>query len=221
MNVVIILAIVGLLWVLIEVLSVVFKMTGLEYSKARFQVISILTHTGFTTRESELIVQHPLRRRLASILMIISYIIQVALISVLIDMFMKRTSEALNVLVILGVVLVFIIFATRNKYISGKIDRLIERMLLKRIMKRIKRRPVDKVLKISPEYGIYDIIIDDKSPLRGVSLKEAQLPSHYIHVLKIDRGAAVIDFPDASVVIQQGDRLIVYGRIESIQAFVV
>ena len=51
------------LWLLVEILAIVFRITGLDSQKARFQVISILTHTGFTTRESELIAQHPLRRK--------------------------------------------------------------------------------------------------------------------------------------------------------------
>ncbi|MBT3319023.1 MAG: hypothetical protein HN948_07025 [Clostridia bacterium] len=58
------------IWLLVEVLAIVFRITGLNSQKARFQVISILTHTGFTTRESELIAQHPLRRKLASALIV-------------------------------------------------------------------------------------------------------------------------------------------------------
>ncbi|MCK5130010.1 MAG: hypothetical protein KAQ68_09165 [Clostridiales bacterium] len=72
MSLVSILIIFIVLWLLIEILSVVFKMTGLELDKARFQIISIITHTGFTTKESELISQHSLRRRIASILMVVS-----------------------------------------------------------------------------------------------------------------------------------------------------
>ena len=50
-----------------------FRLTGMPMKKARFQVIS-LTSTGFTTKESEIIVQNPLRRKFASWLMIISYV---------------------------------------------------------------------------------------------------------------------------------------------------
>ena len=55
--------------------------------KARFQVISIITNTGFTTKESELITQHSQRRRIAEMLMLISYVGTATLISVIINIF--------------------------------------------------------------------------------------------------------------------------------------
>lgn len=59
---------------LIEVITVLFKLTGLSEEKARFQVISLLTGSGFTTKESELVTQHSTRRKLAQFLMILGYV---------------------------------------------------------------------------------------------------------------------------------------------------
>ena len=42
-------------WVISELFAMLFRFTGLPDEKARFQVISLLTGTGFTTRESEMI----------------------------------------------------------------------------------------------------------------------------------------------------------------------
>ena len=92
MSFVIFLVLFVVIWLLIEILAIVMKLTGLELSKARFQLISILTHTGFTSRESELIVQHPIRRKIASILMIVSYVAQITLITLLFDALSKITS---------------------------------------------------------------------------------------------------------------------------------
>ena len=44
-----------LYWVITELFTFFFRLTGLPDEKARFQVISLLTGTGFTTRESEII----------------------------------------------------------------------------------------------------------------------------------------------------------------------
>ena len=52
-------------WVMTELFTVLFRFTGLPDEKARFQVISILTGCGFTTRESELLLSNSSRRRLA------------------------------------------------------------------------------------------------------------------------------------------------------------
>ena len=42
-------------WVISELFTLLFRFTGLPDEKARFQVISLLTGCGFTTRESELL----------------------------------------------------------------------------------------------------------------------------------------------------------------------
>ena len=216
MDIIILFVVLGLMWIIIEVLSIALKMTGLELYRARFQVISLITHTGFTTRESELITQHPTRRRLASILMLVSYIAQITLISVFLHVITANAEQLGLVLGIIAVMGLFVYFATRNRFFSTRINRFMEKLLRKRIMKDIEKQQIDKVLKISPNYGIYEMIVDDKSPLCGKSLAETRLKDEYIQVLKVDRGSATVDFPNASMVIESGDKLIVYGKTSSI-----
>ena len=209
------------IWLIVEILSIVFKITGLDLNKARFQIISILTHTGFTTRESELIAQHPLRRKLASILMLLSYVAQASLISLIINVISGDTQEILYIGIFLVVVTVIIILITRNKYVSNKFDKLIERMLQKRMVKQAQSRPIDQVLKISPGYGVYEVMVEADSPIADKTLGQARLKDIFIQVLKIDRGSSTIDFPDADTEIQSGDVLIVYGKIKSIKDVVL
>ncbi len=217
MDIVYFAVIVAVLWLLVEILSVIFKITGLDLYKARFQVISILTHTGFTTRESELIAQHPLRRRLASILMLVSYIAQASLISVMFSMVSQNAKQLLYIGIALAVILVLYFVFSHNKYISGKVNRAVEKLIAKRFMKNVQRRSVDQVLKISPEYAVYELLVDSDSPLANVTLRAAKLNERFISVLKIDRGSATLDFPKADTVIQPGDVLIVYGKIKFIK----
>ena len=54
----------------IEIHVVLFRLTGLKLEISRFQVISMMTGTGFTTGESELVLGHPIRRRLAIFLIL-------------------------------------------------------------------------------------------------------------------------------------------------------
>ena len=51
--------------ILIEIFSMLFRITGLTKEKASFQAISLLTNCGFTTGESEVITSDRLRRRIA------------------------------------------------------------------------------------------------------------------------------------------------------------
>lgn len=54
----------------IEIHVILFRLTGLKLEVSRFQVISMMTGTGFTTGESELILGHPVRRKLAIFLIL-------------------------------------------------------------------------------------------------------------------------------------------------------
>jgi hypothetical protein len=216
LSIVYIAVLLAAIWLLIEILSIVFKITGLDLNKARFQIISILTHTGFTTRESELIAQHPLRRKLASILMLLSYVAQASLISLLINMISQDTQELLYTGIFLVIVCAIIILMTRNKYMSSKFDKLVARIVQKRLIKQA-QRPVDQVLKISPGYGVYEVLVEPESRVANKTLREARLHDLFIQVLKIDRGSTTLDFPEADSQIQPGDVLIVYGKIRAIK----
>jgi len=195
------------------------KITGLELSKARFQIISILTHTGITTRESELIVQHPVRRRIASILMIVSYLAQATLITLLFDMIYRNGNNLFVVFIVLSGFLIFIIAVTRNKFILEKFESIAEKILIKRI-KSIKGSRIDTILNLSPEFSVFEILIDEKSQICNKTLRETKLKENYIQVLKIDRGSEILDFPKADTQVLIGDRMIVYGKIESITKFI-
>lgn len=54
----------------VRVADVAMRLTGLPEAVARFQCLSALTGTGFTTHESEMIVNYPIRRRILVSLMI-------------------------------------------------------------------------------------------------------------------------------------------------------
>ena len=221
MNIIFVFVILFALWLTIEILYIILKITGLDLNKARFQVISMITHTGFTTRESELIVQHPLRRRIASILMVLSYIAQASLISVLFSLLTKNEEQLIYIGILLLALTLFTLFITRNKTMSSRFNRLMERFISRRILRQTDRRTVDEVLKVGTGYGVYEVVIDDHSPVKGLSLEESKLHAQYIHVLKIDRGATVIDFPQADFVVRTGDILIVYGKIQAIKDLVL
>ena len=47
-----------------EIFTILFRLTGLPEKRARFQAVSLLTTSGFTTNESELIMKSSLRRKI-------------------------------------------------------------------------------------------------------------------------------------------------------------
>lgn len=76
-------------WVIAEIFTVLFHFTGLPDEKARFQVMSLLTGCGFTTRESEMVVSSRPRRRLARITMLFGYVFNITIVSAFINVFLS------------------------------------------------------------------------------------------------------------------------------------
>ena len=78
-----------LYWVISETFTIFFRFTGLPEEKARFQVISLLTGCGFTTRESEIFLSSRTRRRMARFTMLFGYVFNITIVSALINVFMS------------------------------------------------------------------------------------------------------------------------------------
>ena len=77
-----------LYWVIAELFTFFFRLTGLPAERARFQVVSLLTGTGFTTRESEIVLTSRLRRRLARVTMLFGYVFNITIVSAFINVFL-------------------------------------------------------------------------------------------------------------------------------------
>ena len=80
-------------WVITELFTFFFRFTGLPVEKARFQVISLLTGTGFTTRESEIILASRRRRRLARVTMLFGYAFNVTIVSAFINVIISMSDS--------------------------------------------------------------------------------------------------------------------------------
>ena len=78
-----------LYWVITELFTIFFRFTGLQDEKARFQVISLLTGCGFTTRESEMMLTNRPRRRLARITMLFGYVFNITIVSAFVNVFLS------------------------------------------------------------------------------------------------------------------------------------
>ena len=90
-----------LYWVITELFTIFFRFTGLPDEKARFQVISLLTGCGFTTRESEMILSNRRRRRLARITMLFGYVFNITIVSAFVNVFLSlKAAQVENALIV-------------------------------------------------------------------------------------------------------------------------
>lgn len=204
----------------VEVLSIALKLTGLDISKARFQVISIITNTGFTTKESELISQHPTRRKIAQALMLISYVTYAILLGLVVNI-LQNDNRLVYIAVIVMLVMLIALVLIRKKWLVRRLEMFIEKQLLKRMKKVNKYKTVEEVLKLNDEYGVMEFVIEEGSVLEGKTLKGSGLSERHIQVLNVDRGSHILHFPTVNFQFKEGDKVLVYGHLENMKKLIV
>ena len=123
--------------VITELFTILFRFTGLPDERARFQVISLLTGCGYTTRESETILSNRRRRRLARITMLFGYVFNITIVSALVNVFLslKLTQIGhyyLGLLIPLAVIVLIFVFLrvpAVHAWGDGLLEKLVDRMI--------------------------------------------------------------------------------------------
>ena len=126
-----------LYWVISEIFTVLFHFTGLPDEKARFQVMSLLTGCGFTTRESEMVVTSRARRRLARITMLFGYVFNITIVSAFVNVFLSfKLSDVTDFvggifipLAMIVLLLVLMRFQSVRVWVSSRIEKMAGRIL--------------------------------------------------------------------------------------------
>lgn len=202
-----------LLALITEVSATALKLTGLDIHTSRFQALSALTGTGFTTRETELIMQHKNRRYIIMFLMVIGPIGFIAILSTV--LFTTRRYLALPQMAMLIVLTLAIFRFTKSKRMMVFLHRMIEKQLKKRHYPR--RIVLDEVLELGKECGVAELKIDKNSAYKDKTLEQTGIKSKGFIVLAIERNGKFISVPKASDTIIVEDVLVVFGNISRLK----
>jgi hypothetical protein len=215
----------ALLAVLISFLAVragaiALMMTGLDQKKARFQALSAFTGTGFTTREAERVVNHPLRRKIASWLMVLGNAGIVTVIVTITSSLVTSRGHTIPVYLLILVIGLYLIYR-----IAGHTGfmRLWERFMEDRLQKfeAFEEEATEDLLRFVEGYGLVRAIIREDSPLICSALSKCRLTERRVLVLGIERGKAWIPVPKAKEPIRKDDRVVMYGPLEALKSLLV
>ncbi len=207
--------------IIADIITVFFRLTGMTEEKARFQVVSLLTNSGFTTQESEAIVRSKLRRRLALGTMLFGYTFTVTILSATFNVFINLSqAEISSMLVALpAIVTVITIFLLlrRSKFMRSRFDHLIER-LAHRLMF---GNHANQVL-LMEEYGenvVAHIYLHTvPSQLKDTTLADSKLGSRYQLMVMLVKTADGKAFQaKANTILQPGDTIMVLGKHKTIR----
>jgi ribosomal protein S6--L-glutamate ligase len=75
-------------------------------------------------------------------------------------------------------------------------------------------------LTVSTGYGVAEIVVQTGSDLVGTTLDESGLRERDISVLTLHRGTKVIPNPRSSHVLEDGDRLLCFGKLEEMRSMI-
>jgi hypothetical protein len=210
-----------ILWIINRVASVALELTGLTYDAASFQARSALLGVGFTTSEAELIVQHPVRRKIVMLLMLIGNTgIISAMVSVLILFLNAETSSqaALRLLAVCGGVLVLWLLA-RSPWLKKHMLKGISWAL--RRWTHIDVRDYDNLMQLSGGYHIVELTVGPEEWYVNMNLRATDFRHKGLLVLGIYRSGEYIGTPKADTVICAGDKLILYGQTHNLDEQIV
>lgn len=200
-----------------RIATVALTHTGLSRQSARFQARSAFTGVGFTTSESEKMVNHPVRRRILLLLMLGGNAgIVTAMGSLIVSMINIREGESIYLrlgILFSGVALLCI--TAWSKWVDRRLSSLISWSL-----KRFTRLDVQDyagMLHLAGEYQVVELQVEPEDWIADHELKDLRLRDEGIMILGITRKSGkYIGAPMGDTRIQPYDTLILYGRVSAL-----
>ena len=198
----------------IRVATVALAFTGLSEELARFQTQSAFFGVGFTTKESEAITSHPVRRRIISVLMILGHAVFATAVSTMILSFMDKQNILARLLYIAAGVLILWIVFTRE-WGNRKLLRLISLAL--RRWTTLNVRDYSSLLHLASRYSVTETLVQPKDWVADKTLGQLDLTREGVLVLGVQKpDGTYIGAPTGRTQIAEKDTMILYGRQEAL-----
>lgn len=203
-----------------RIATIALGVTGLSRESARFQARSAFTGVGFTTSEAESVVNHPIRRRVVLILMLLGNAGLVTIVASLLLSFTRADdpSQAWNRILLLLAGLAGIIFLANSKVVDRVMTRLITSWLHR--FTDLDVRDYAALLQLSAGFGVIELEVGADHWAAERTLEDLQLRREGIAVLGIQKkGGAFVGVPNGASKVEAGDTLIVYGHTPILSDF--
>ncbi|MES9736126.1 hypothetical protein ABWK46_02085, partial [Peribacillus frigoritolerans] len=159
MNVLFMLLYFIIIVLVIEISVTLMKLTGLKGTVARFQVISMLTGTGFTTDESKSIIDHPVRRKI-SMFLILFGAFSLAVIISSISTLLTDDLRLMELSIIIGILLVLTVLV-KVPFLNNRLSNKMKSEMYNHY--ELWEHPIEEVLFLEDEDVVMEIDIYEDS----------------------------------------------------------
>ena len=137
--IIIIAALIFIDYIVFLLYSTLFTITGLSKEKARTQTLALLTACGYSTKESELIINYRLRRKIANACIVTGYVLSILITSIVLGVIVsldfsgsKGDQYMIRILVTFAIslaVLVVLVLLTKIKQLRKLFYNMLKKML--------------------------------------------------------------------------------------------
>lgn len=196
--------------------AIALTMTGMHYEQAKFQALSAFTSTGFTTREAEKVVNHPVRRKIISALMIGGYAgVAAVIVSATSSLAASSAKDLPRTVLVLVVGLIVIYFIARSTGLMQRWENFVERFLRHRYV--FEYEQVEELLHLTEGYGLVKMEITADSLLLGQSIVQIGKTRKDSLILGVERGKSWLHARQMKDPVEVGDQLVIYGHLERLK----
>ena len=198
--------------------ALALSLTGMSKEAAMFQARSALSGVGFTTREAETVVNHPVRRRIIMMLMLTGSISLPAVVAALgLSLFTTLQAERWwwPLLLLIFGLLALVAFGNNRR-----VERHLNRWLAKFLRKwtNLDVRDYVSLLQLQNGFAVTEMLVEPGDWLDRKTLQGAALSREGILVLGIQKTTGTyIGAPRAADEILAGDTLVLYGQIDRLK----
>jgi len=196
------------------------QLTGMSKPISVFQASSAFFGVGFTTKEAELVVNHPVRRKIILHLIVAGNIGLTSALATLLVTFMNSDERGLGVtfgwLALMGIGVLALGMLLNLGFIRGPLDRLTRKTLEASGLRRAV--DYDYLLNLRDGFCVYDGEIADDHPWIGKQLHEVRPADVGVIVLGVYRNEGnFVGAPNKETEVLKGDVLMVYGKDEDVK----
>jgi hypothetical protein len=197
----------------IKVATIALMMTGLSFDTASFQSYSAFFGVGFTTREAELVVNHPVRRRIIRDLILVGNIGLTSALATMVATFVQGNNVFESLMIILAAVAIALVisYIGRLRWFRRALDRIIAYSLSRAGL--VRALDYELLLRVDHGYVVSEYLVEDGNPLVGKMLRHSRPWDSGVVILAVRRNDVLLPgIPGPSDVIEVGDVLVIYGQ---------
>lgn len=210
------LVVVAISLLITRVAVVILTASGLSREQARFQARSAFTGAGFTTDESEQIVNDPLRRRVIMFLMLLGNAGIVAAAGTLIIGFGNSgAGPALGKIAELLMGLFALLFASRSRWVDRRLTAMASHAL--RRYTRASAAGHGELLSLPDRHVVVEVAVRPDAAVAARTLGDLTLNRDGILVLGLARAEGGFESaPPDTAPLQAGDTVFLYGPADAV-----